>query len=146
MTSSLSIEIVCTWEGSKDWVASPLVGTTRFTLFSINGVVMMKMISRTNARSSSGVTLISVNVCKVCRSEKRRMLFIDEDRSERMVHVFVLELGTNFGRKIVVLHNQGTNTGYQKVVSEHRRDSHQQSGHGGDQSTRNARSHRLEIR
>src|SRR5277367_7107914 len=106
MTSSLSMEIVCTWEGSTDWVASPLVGTTRFTLFSINGVVMIKMISNTNARSRSGVTLISVSVCKVCRSEKRRMLFIDEDRSGRVVHVFVFKLGTNFGCEIVVLDDQ----------------------------------------
>src|SRR4029077_14102089 len=142
-TSSLSMEIVWTCEGSTVCVASPLVGTTKLMLFSINGVVMIKMINRTNARSSSGVTLISVSVCNVCRSEKRRILFIDENRPERMVHVFVLELGANFRRKIVVLHNQGTNTRYQKVVPEHRGDGDQQSGHGGDQSTRNARSHRL---
>lgn len=57
-----SIEIVLTCEGSTDCVASPLVGTIRFTLFSIKGVVMMKIMRSTNARSSNGVTLISVSV------------------------------------------------------------------------------------
>jgi hypothetical protein len=41
----------------------------RFMLFSSNGVVIMKMISRTKARSSSGVTLISLRVEKLLRLE-----------------------------------------------------------------------------
>ena len=42
-------------------------------LLSMSGVVMMKMISSTNARSSNGVTLISESVWKECFCEKRRM-------------------------------------------------------------------------
>ena len=38
-------------------------------LFSSNGVVIMKMMSSTNARSSNGVTLISESVESGCLSE-----------------------------------------------------------------------------
>ena len=41
-------------------------GMTRFTLFSSSGVVIMKMIRSTNARSSSGVMLISESVERLC--------------------------------------------------------------------------------
>jgi hypothetical protein len=39
----------------------PLDGITRFMLLSSSGVVIMNMISNTNARSNSGVILISLN-------------------------------------------------------------------------------------
>ena len=45
----------------------------RFMLCSSNGVVMTKMISKTNAKSSSGVMLISLNVTSALRWEKRRI-------------------------------------------------------------------------
>ena len=38
------------------------------------GVVMMKIISSTNAKSSKGVTLISLSVTSELRWEKRRMI------------------------------------------------------------------------
>ena len=40
------------------------VGSFRSSPYSSNGVVMTKMINNTNARSSSGVTLISLNVTR----------------------------------------------------------------------------------
>jgi hypothetical protein len=47
----------------------PLDGVTRFILLSSSGVVIMKMMSSTNARSSSGVILISLNVERFWRCE-----------------------------------------------------------------------------
>src|SRR5205814_8999531 len=63
-SSDLSIETVCTSDGLTGALATPLEGMTRFTLFSINGVVIMKIISNTKARSSSGVILISESVVR----------------------------------------------------------------------------------
>jgi hypothetical protein len=47
----------------------PLDGITRFILFSRSGVVIMKIMSNTKARSSSGVILISLNVERLWRCE-----------------------------------------------------------------------------
>ena len=47
-------------------------GSFRLMLCSSSGVVMTKMISSTNARSSSGVMLISLSVTSELRCEKRR--------------------------------------------------------------------------
>jgi len=69
IVSCRSIEIVCTCAGSTGRFAAPLDGITRFTLFSNNGVVIMKMIRRTKARSSNGVMLISDRVDRLCRCE-----------------------------------------------------------------------------
>ena len=57
-----SIEMVWTAAGLTGALVAPLDGMTRFMLFSSSGVVIMKMISRTKARSSSGVMLISESV------------------------------------------------------------------------------------
>ena len=48
---------------------APLDGITRFMLLSSSGVVIMKMMSNTNARSSSGVILISLSVERFWRWE-----------------------------------------------------------------------------
>jgi len=48
---------------------APLDGITRFMLLSSSGVVIMKMMSNTNARSSSGVMLISLSVERPWRCE-----------------------------------------------------------------------------
>ena len=45
-------------------------------LFSMSGVVIMKMISSTNAKSSSGVTFSSLSVCSALRSENLRIKFM----------------------------------------------------------------------
>ena len=66
------IETVRTSSVFTGCFASPL-GSTRSVLFSMSGVVIMKMISSTNARSSSGVTFSSLSVCSAWRSEKRRI-------------------------------------------------------------------------
>jgi hypothetical protein len=47
----------------------PLDGITRFILLSSSGVVIMKMINNTKARSSSGVIFISLNVERFWRCE-----------------------------------------------------------------------------
>ena len=51
----------------------PPTGRFRFIPCSSNGVVITKMMSKTNAKSSSGVILISANVTNELRWEKRRM-------------------------------------------------------------------------
>src|SRR5438105_1735655 len=71
MVSSRSIEIVCTWALLMGALAALLEGMTRFMLFSSNGVVIIKIISSTKARSSNGVTLISLSVEKLLRLESR---------------------------------------------------------------------------
>ena len=67
------METVCTFVGLTSAFAVELVGTTRSMLFSSRGVVIMKMISSTNARSSSGVTFSSLTVWRALRSENLRM-------------------------------------------------------------------------
>jgi hypothetical protein len=47
----------------------PLDGITRFILLSSSGVVIMKIMSSTKARSSSGVMFISLNVERFWRCE-----------------------------------------------------------------------------
>jgi hypothetical protein len=63
------METVSTFDGSTAPSAASLVGTTRSMLFSNSGVVIMKMMSNTKAKSSSGVTLISESVVSACLSE-----------------------------------------------------------------------------
>src|SRR2546430_6995794 len=69
MVSSRSIEIVWTCALLMGALAALLEGITRFILFSSNGVVIIKIISSTKARSSKGVTLISLSVEKLLRLE-----------------------------------------------------------------------------
>src|SRR5437588_1685562 len=69
MVSSRSIEIVCTCALLMGAFAALLEGLTRFLLFLSNGVVIIKIISSTKARSSNGVTLISLSVEKLLRLE-----------------------------------------------------------------------------
>src|SRR5947207_127360 len=69
MVSSRSIEMVWTCALLMGALAALLEGMTRFMLFSSNGVVIIKMMSSTNARSSRGVTLISLRVEKLLRFE-----------------------------------------------------------------------------
>src|SRR6476620_7879448 len=69
MVSSRSIEIVWTCALLMGALAALLEGITRFMLFSSNGVVIIKIISSTKARSSNGVTLISLSVEKLLRLE-----------------------------------------------------------------------------
>jgi len=69
MVSVRSIETVCTCEVLIGGFFVPLDGITRFMLLSSSGVVIMKMISSTNARSRSGVMLISLNVERFWRCE-----------------------------------------------------------------------------
>src|SRR5437867_10189766 len=65
------MDTVCTCDLLIGGFFAPLDGITRFMLLSSSGVVIMKMISSTNARSSSGVTLISLSVERFWRCEKR---------------------------------------------------------------------------
>jgi hypothetical protein len=69
MVSARSIEIVWTCALLTGGLAALLEGMTRFMLFSSRGVVIMKIIRSTKARSSSGVTLISLKVEKLLRLE-----------------------------------------------------------------------------
>ena len=69
IVSRRSIEIVWTFAVLTGAFAAPLDGIIRFMLFSSSGVVIMKMISKTNARSSNGVMLISESVERLCRWE-----------------------------------------------------------------------------
>ena len=69
MMSVRSIETVCTCDVLIAEFFVPLDGITRFILLSSSGVVIMKMMSSTKARSSSGVILISLNVERFWRCE-----------------------------------------------------------------------------
>ena len=62
-----SIESVCTCDLLIGGFFAPLDGITRFMLLSRSGVVIMKMMSSTNARSSNGVILISLRVERLWR-------------------------------------------------------------------------------
>lgn len=57
--------IVCTWHIELVWEVE-LVGISRSSLFSMTGVVIIKIIKRINARSSNGVILSSL------KTESRR--------------------------------------------------------------------------
>ena len=59
----LSIEILKVCEGFDEPAAVELFGTTKSMLFSINGVVIMKMINNTKTKSSMGVMFSSVRPC-----------------------------------------------------------------------------------
>src|SRR5258706_15698690 len=88
----------------------PPEGSFKLMLCSSSGVVMTKMINSTNARSSSGVMLISLNVTRALRWENRRM---------------ILRLGTKLARR-----------GRQKRVHDdvrHFRPRHPQYRDGNDQ-------------
>src|SRR5438552_1494789 len=66
-------------------LAALLEGMVRFMLFSSNGVVIIKIMSSTNARSSRGVTLISLKVEKLLRLEYRFIsLLRHPERSRRI--------------------------------------------------------------
>src|SRR5262249_50718856 len=69
IVSARSIEIVWTCVLVTGGLAALLEGMTRFMLFSSSGVVIMKIIRSTKARSSNGVTLISLRVEKLLRLE-----------------------------------------------------------------------------
>src|SRR5207248_5487411 len=85
MVSSRSIEIVCTCALLMGALAALLEGMMRFMLFSSNGVVIIKIMSSTNARSSRGVTLISLKVEKLLRLEYRFIsLLRHPERSRRI--------------------------------------------------------------
>ena len=66
----------------------PLEGMMSVLLFSISGVVIMKMIRRTKARSSSGVMLISESVVREVRLEKRRMITPNGSRLRQSQQTF----------------------------------------------------------
>ena len=63
------METVCTFDLLIGGFFAPLDGITRFMLLSSNGVVIIKIMSNTNARSSNGVTLISLSVERLWRCE-----------------------------------------------------------------------------
>ena len=63
-TLFLSIEILNVCEGLDAPAAMELFGTTRSMLFSIRGVVIIKMINNTKTKSSMGVMFSSVSVCR----------------------------------------------------------------------------------
>src|SRR5207247_9971883 len=71
LVSLRSIATVCTCDELIGGLVAPLDGITRLILFSSNGVVIMKIISSTKARSSNGVTLISLSVERLWRWEYR---------------------------------------------------------------------------
>src|SRR5512138_3020471 len=98
----------------------------------MNGVVMTKMISSTNARSSSGVMLISLSVTRALRWENRRILLV-------VLEVLGLHLGDQVLREIVQLDRQDAQVVDQPVVAEHGGDGHEQAGDGGDERRGHAR-------
>jgi len=69
IVSVRSIEIVCTCEELIGKLVAPLEGMTRLMLFSSSGVVIIKMMSKTKARSSRGVMLISLSDERLWRCE-----------------------------------------------------------------------------
>src|SRR3954447_7795948 len=91
-----------------------LDGNCISTVCSSNGRVMTKIIRSTNARSNSGVMLISFNVTSELRWEKRRISLLSE--------VLSLHLGNEFLREIVQFDRPDAQAVDQIVVSKHRRD------------------------
>src|SRR5207248_1335677 len=75
---------------------------------------------------------------KQCSSPKGRLACA-------VIDILVLELGRQFGRKVVHLHDHPANAGNEKVVSEHRRNGYAQSGHCCNQCAGYARRHRDET-
>src|SRR3954469_7198507 len=89
-------------------------GSFRSSPFSSSGVVMTKMINSTNARSSSGVMLMSLNVTSELRWEKRLM------KSRSFFEIFRFHLRHQFLRKVVQLDRQDPQVVHEPVVTEHR--------------------------
>ena len=85
---------------------------------------MMKMISSTNARSSSGVMLISLSVT--------RRAALGKPAHSDVLQVFGFHLGNQVLRKVVQLDRQDAQVMNQPVVAEHGRDGDQQAGDRGD--------------
>src|ERR1051326_1286156 len=103
------------------------VGNFKSIPFSSSGVVMTKMISNTNARSSSGVMLMSLSVTSELRCEKRLMESKVESRRSKVAErrrfhvlrlsafdfrlfsffqIFSFHFGNHFLRKVVQLDRQ----------------------------------------
>src|SRR5512136_1807020 len=99
-------------------------------LFSRSGVVMTKMMSSTNARSRSGVMLISLNVTRALRCEKRRMVVL---QVLLFLKVLGFHLGHQFLGEVVELDSHDAQVMDQPVVGEHRGDSDQEAGNGGQE-------------
>ncbi len=68
-----STVMVCTLSGSALALVEFPEGRARSLLLSSSGVVIIKITSSTKHRSSIGVTLISLRVCRPSRWEKRRI-------------------------------------------------------------------------
>src|SRR5439155_12129167 len=102
-------------------------------------VVITKMINKTNARSSNGVILISLNVTRALRWEKRRIT--NWFQSSSLFQILGLHLGDEFLRKIVQLDRQDAQVVHQPVVTKHRGYRDEQACDGGNQRRRNAGGH-----
>src|ERR671918_730320 len=59
-----------------------------------------------------------------------------------VIDVFVLKLGGELGGKVIHFHDNAANTGNEKVVAEHRRNSDTERGHSRDERAGNTRRHR----
>src|SRR5215475_12523783 len=97
-------------------------------LCSSSGVVITKIINSTNAKSNSGVILISLNVTSEPRCEKRRMI-----SSSFLLEIFSLDLRDQFLREIVQLDRQDAQVVHQPVIAKHGRNGDQQTGHCGNE-------------
>src|ERR1017187_8204673 len=94
---------------------------------------MMKMINSTNARSSSGVMLMSLSVTSELRCENRRM--------NSILKVLGFHFGNHFLREVVQLDREGAQIVSEPVVTKHRRNRDKQSGNRRDERRRRARRH-----
>src|SRR5947208_412439 len=118
----------------------PPLGSLSFKPCSSSGVVITKMIKSTNARSSSGVILISLQVTNELRWEKRRMFL--SGYQHIILEKFVFHFRDQLLGEIIELDREHAQVVDQPVVAEHRGDGHKQAGDGRDEGRRYAGRHR----
>ena len=63
-----------------------------------------------------------------------------------MIDILVLELGREFGSKVIHFHDDPANAGDEKIVTEHRRDGDAERGNRGDKGAGHAGRHRYKVR
>src|SRR5437016_3802802 len=124
--------------------ARPPLGSFSSRLCSSSGVVMTKIISNTNARSSNGVMLMSLKVTSELRWENRRMISSLIFCAEQFILVFQIfdfHPGDEFLGEIIEIHGQHAKVVDEPVVAKHGGNGDEQTGHGGDQGSRHTGRH-----
>src|SRR5262245_45272372 len=101
-------------------------GNRKSSPFSSSGVVITKMMSSTNARSSSGVILISLSVTSELRCEKRRIVIKSLRRPNCskypsiLLEIFRLHFRHKLLREVIQFDRQHAQVMHEPVVAEHR--------------------------